>query len=85
VVGAGDLVDHPKRIALHYLKGYFLIDLFVVFPLPQVKFFLFSFLPMEVVFILFFCTEFPHLDLVFQISICKCHPISIFELCDMFP
>ena len=41
VVGAGDLVDHPKRIALHYLKGYFLIDLFVVFPLPQVNFFLF--------------------------------------------
>ncbi|RDY01515.1 putative cyclic nucleotide-gated ion channel 20, chloroplastic, partial [Mucuna pruriens] len=36
VVGAGDLVDHPKKIALHYLKGYFLIDLFVVFPLPQV-------------------------------------------------
>ena len=37
VVGAGDLVDHPKKIALHYLKGYFLFDLFVVFPLPQVK------------------------------------------------
>ncbi|KAL2334317.1 hypothetical protein Fmac_015530 [Flemingia macrophylla] len=36
VVGAGDLVDHPKKIALHYLKGYFLIDLFVVFPLPQI-------------------------------------------------
>ncbi|XP_040866349.1 uncharacterized protein [Glycine max] len=36
VVGAGDLVDHPKKIALRYLKGYFLIDLFVVFPLPQV-------------------------------------------------
>ncbi|RZB62116.1 putative cyclic nucleotide-gated ion channel 20, chloroplastic isoform D [Glycine soja] len=35
VVGAGDLVDHPKKIALRYLKGYFLIDLFVVFPLPQ--------------------------------------------------
>jgi len=37
VVGAGDLVDHPKEIAFHYLKGYFLIDLFVVFPLPQVN------------------------------------------------
>ncbi|KAK7314723.1 hypothetical protein VNO77_33250 [Canavalia gladiata] len=36
VVGAGDFVDHPKKIALHYLKGYFLIDLFVAFPLPQV-------------------------------------------------
>ncbi|XP_061355809.1 probable cyclic nucleotide-gated ion channel 20, chloroplastic [Gastrolobium bilobum] len=36
VVGAGDLVDQPKQIALHYLKGYFLIDLFIVFPLPQI-------------------------------------------------
>ncbi|XP_027359099.1 probable cyclic nucleotide-gated ion channel 20, chloroplastic [Abrus precatorius] len=36
VVGAGDLVDHPKKIAVHYLQGYFLIDLFVVFPLPQI-------------------------------------------------
>ncbi|KAG5021444.1 hypothetical protein JHK85_017786 [Glycine max] len=35
VVGAGDLVDHPKKIALNYLKGYFFIDLFVVLPLPQ--------------------------------------------------
>ncbi|KAH1234032.1 putative cyclic nucleotide-gated ion channel 20, chloroplastic [Glycine max] len=40
VVGAGDLVDHPKKIALHYLKGYFLFDLFVVFPLPQIMIFL---------------------------------------------
>ncbi|KAL5160462.1 putative cyclic nucleotide-gated ion channel 20, chloroplastic [Glycine soja] len=36
VVGAGDLVDHPKKIALNYLKGYFFIDLFVVLPLPQI-------------------------------------------------
>ncbi|KAJ1410152.1 RmlC-like jelly roll fold [Sesbania bispinosa] len=36
VVGAGDLVDHPKKIALHYLRHYFLIDLFVVFPFPQI-------------------------------------------------
>ncbi|GAB4842685.1 Probable cyclic nucleotide-gated ion channel 20, chloroplastic [Ancistrocladus abbreviatus] len=36
VVGAGDLVDHPKRIALHYLTGYFLIDIFAVLPLPQI-------------------------------------------------
>lgn len=36
VVGAGDLVDHPKKIAVNYLKGFFLIDLFVVLPLPQV-------------------------------------------------
>lgn len=36
VVGAGDLVDQPKKIALHYVRGYFLLDLFVVLPLPQV-------------------------------------------------
>ena len=42
VVGAGDLVDHPKKIAIHYLHGYFLIDLFIVLPLPQVS--LFSFM-----------------------------------------
>ncbi|CAM8995848.1 unnamed protein product [Rhodiola kirilowii] len=36
VVGAGDLIDQPKKIALNYLSGYFLIDLFVVLPLPQI-------------------------------------------------
>ncbi|KAK4479264.1 hypothetical protein RD792_014775, partial [Penstemon davidsonii] len=36
VVGAGDLVDDPKKIAKNYLFGYFLIDLFVVLPLPQI-------------------------------------------------
>ncbi|KAH0436729.1 hypothetical protein IEQ34_026357 [Dendrobium chrysotoxum] len=36
VVGAGDLVDQPKKIVMHYLRGYFLLDLFVVLPLPQV-------------------------------------------------
>ncbi|RDY01516.1 putative cyclic nucleotide-gated ion channel 20, chloroplastic, partial [Mucuna pruriens] len=40
VVGAGDLVDHPKKIALNYLRRYFLFDLFVVFPLPQIMIFL---------------------------------------------
>ncbi|CAI9766502.1 unnamed protein product [Fraxinus pennsylvanica] len=35
VVGAGDLVDDPKKIALNYLFGYFIIDFFVVLPLPQ--------------------------------------------------
>ncbi|XP_050255630.1 probable cyclic nucleotide-gated ion channel 20, chloroplastic isoform X2 [Quercus robur] len=35
VVGAGELVDHPKKIALNYICGYFFIDLFVVLPLPQ--------------------------------------------------
>ncbi|KAJ8433294.1 hypothetical protein Cgig2_012862 [Carnegiea gigantea] len=36
VVGAGDLVDHPIKIALHYFTGFFLIDLFAVLPIPQV-------------------------------------------------
>ncbi|XP_030938978.1 probable cyclic nucleotide-gated ion channel 20, chloroplastic isoform X4 [Quercus lobata] len=36
VVGAGELVDHPKKIALNYICGYFFIDLFVVLPLPQI-------------------------------------------------
>ncbi|XP_042501859.1 probable cyclic nucleotide-gated ion channel 20, chloroplastic isoform X2 [Macadamia integrifolia] len=36
VVGAGDFVFHPKKIALHYLRGYFFIDLFIVLPLPQI-------------------------------------------------
>ncbi|KAJ6868353.1 hypothetical protein NC651_033427 [Populus alba x Populus x berolinensis] len=36
VVGAGELVDHPKKIAKHYLRGFFFIDLFMVLPLPQI-------------------------------------------------
>jgi cyclic nucleotide gated channel len=36
VVGAGELVDHPKKIALYYIRGHFFIDLFVVLPLPQI-------------------------------------------------
>ncbi|KAL6911566.1 hypothetical protein ACP4OV_000371 [Aristida adscensionis] len=36
VVGAGDLVDEPMKIAAHYFFGYFLLDFFVVLPLPQV-------------------------------------------------
>ncbi|PON45443.1 Voltage dependent potassium channel [Parasponia andersonii] len=36
VVGAGELVDHPKKIARNYLRGYFLIDFFVVLPVPQI-------------------------------------------------
>nr|GEW47040.1 probable cyclic nucleotide-gated ion channel 20, chloroplastic [Tanacetum cinerariifolium] len=35
VVGAGDLVDNPRKIALHYLSGFFPLDLFIVLPLPQ--------------------------------------------------
>jgi len=37
VVGAGELVDHPTKIAFHYLTGFFLIDLFAVLPIPQVR------------------------------------------------
>ncbi|KAL2243852.1 probable cyclic nucleotide-gated ion channel 20, chloroplastic isoform X1 [Sesamum indicum] len=36
VMGAGDLVDDPKKIARNYFFGYFIIDLFVVLPLPQI-------------------------------------------------
>ncbi|GLT55903.1 hypothetical protein SLA2020_289870 [Shorea laevis] len=36
VVGSGELVDHPKKIAINYLRGYFFIDLFAVLPLPQI-------------------------------------------------
>ncbi|KAF5730264.1 cyclic nucleotide-gated ion channel 20 chloroplastic [Tripterygium wilfordii] len=36
VVGAGELVDHPKKIARNYLLGFFALDLFVVLPLPQI-------------------------------------------------
>ncbi|KAI3724163.1 hypothetical protein L2E82_35931 [Cichorium intybus] len=36
VVGAGDLVGHPRKIALHYLSGFFFLDLFIVLPLPQI-------------------------------------------------
>ncbi|XP_019710007.1 probable cyclic nucleotide-gated ion channel 20, chloroplastic isoform X2 [Elaeis guineensis] len=35
VVGAGDLVDQPKKIALHYLQHNFILDLCVALPLPQ--------------------------------------------------
>jgi hypothetical protein len=37
VVGAGELVDDPKKIALNYIRGFFFVDLFVVLPLPQVR------------------------------------------------
>uniref|UniRef100_A0A7N0U3S7 Cyclic nucleotide-binding domain-containing protein n=1 Tax=Kalanchoe fedtschenkoi TaxID=63787 RepID=A0A7N0U3S7_KALFE len=36
VVGAGVLVDHPKKIARNYLRKGFWIDLAVVLPLPQI-------------------------------------------------
>lgn len=37
VVGAGELEYHPKKIAMNYVKGFFLIDLLVILPLPQVR------------------------------------------------
>ena len=37
VVGAGQLVDDPKKIASHYLRGKFLTDFFIVLPIPQVS------------------------------------------------
>lgn len=36
IVGAGQLVDHPKKIARHYFRGKFFLDLFIVLPIPQV-------------------------------------------------
>ncbi|XP_020551310.1 probable cyclic nucleotide-gated ion channel 20, chloroplastic isoform X2 [Sesamum indicum] len=36
VTGAGDLVDDPKEIARHYFFGYFILDFFIVLPLPQI-------------------------------------------------
>ncbi|VVA99348.1 unnamed protein product [Arabis nemorensis] len=37
---SGQLVDSPKKIALHYLLRYFFLDLFIVLPLPQILIFL---------------------------------------------
>lgn len=42
VVGTGDLVDEPMKIAMRYLRGFFVLDLFVVLPLPQVLYALFT-------------------------------------------
>uniref|UniRef100_J3MC80 Cyclic nucleotide-binding domain-containing protein n=1 Tax=Oryza brachyantha TaxID=4533 RepID=J3MC80_ORYBR len=36
VVGTGDLVDEPKKIAMRYLRRFFVFDLFIVLPVPQV-------------------------------------------------
>ncbi|CAN1856298.1 Putative cyclic nucleotide-gated ion channel 19 [Linum perenne] len=36
VVGAGELVDHPKKIAMNYIRGSFFVDLFILLPLPQI-------------------------------------------------
>ncbi|CAH8331223.1 unnamed protein product [Eruca vesicaria subsp. sativa] len=36
IVGAGQLVDHPRKIACNYLRGKFLLDMFIVLPIPQI-------------------------------------------------
>ncbi|KAM3208570.1 hypothetical protein ACQJBY_063315 [Aegilops geniculata] len=36
IVGTGDLVDEPKKIAMHYLRGAFIVNLCLMLPLPQV-------------------------------------------------
>jgi cyclic nucleotide gated channel, plant len=36
-VGAGELITDPTLVAKRYLKTYFLMDLFSVLPIPQVK------------------------------------------------
>ncbi|XP_051204335.1 probable cyclic nucleotide-gated ion channel 20, chloroplastic [Lolium perenne] len=36
VVGSGDLVDEPGKICIHYLRSAFIVDFFVLLPLPQV-------------------------------------------------
>ncbi|KAF3339397.1 putative cyclic nucleotide-gated ion channel 20 [Carex littledalei] len=35
-VWGGQLVKEHRKVALHYLRGYFIFDLFLVLPLPQV-------------------------------------------------
>ncbi|CAH1419616.1 unnamed protein product [Lactuca virosa] len=36
VVGAEDLVKSPRKIRSRYLSGFFLLDLFIVLPVPQI-------------------------------------------------
>ncbi|CAH2053451.1 unnamed protein product [Thlaspi arvense] len=36
IVGAGQLVDHPRKIARNYIRGKFFLDLFIVLPIPQI-------------------------------------------------
>lgn len=37
VRNAGQLEDDPKKVAMHYLQGWFCLDLFTALPLPQVQ------------------------------------------------
>ncbi|CAN6919875.1 unnamed protein product [Brassica oleracea] len=36
IVGAGQLVVHPRKIARNYLRRKFFLDLFIVLPIPQI-------------------------------------------------
>ncbi|XP_024015486.1 putative cyclic nucleotide-gated ion channel 19 [Eutrema salsugineum] len=36
IVGAGQLVDHPGKIARNYVRGKLFLDLFIVLPVPQI-------------------------------------------------
>ncbi|CAI9270761.1 unnamed protein product [Lactuca saligna] len=36
VVGAGDLVQSPREIRPRYISGFFLLDLFIILPVPQI-------------------------------------------------
>uniref|UniRef100_A0A1J3J5H4 Putative cyclic nucleotide-gated ion channel 19 n=2 Tax=Noccaea caerulescens TaxID=107243 RepID=A0A1J3J5H4_NOCCA len=36
IVGAGQLVDQPRKIASNYIRGKFFLDLFIVIPIPQI-------------------------------------------------
>nr|VDD46059.1 unnamed protein product [Brassica oleracea] len=36
IVGAGQLVDHPRKIAHNYFRGKFFLDLLIVLPMPQI-------------------------------------------------
>ncbi|KAF8089478.1 hypothetical protein N665_0505s0028 [Sinapis alba] len=36
IVGAGQLVDHPRKIARNYFRGKFFLDMLIVLPMPQI-------------------------------------------------
>uniref|UniRef100_A0ACD5ZQX4 Uncharacterized protein n=1 Tax=Avena sativa TaxID=4498 RepID=A0ACD5ZQX4_AVESA len=36
VVGTGDMIDDPRKVAMRYLRGAFVLDMILVLPLPQV-------------------------------------------------
>ncbi|KAK9713206.1 hypothetical protein RND81_06G011600 [Saponaria officinalis] len=36
VAGARDWINDPKKVAMRYVKGYFIVDIFSVLPFPQI-------------------------------------------------